>query len=115
MPDSIAGSCKRAAFIACAGVSNACATTSRGDRTSALAGQPVLVTPPPIVRVGRVYVPVRGTFEHLGASVVFDAGRIETTQGDRMVTLRVASPDAGVNGLAEHLDDLPFVLDDAAR
>ena len=33
-------------------------------------GQPLYLNPAPIVREGRVFVPLRGVFEHMGASVV---------------------------------------------
>ncbi|MGC2131517.1 MAG: copper amine oxidase N-terminal domain-containing protein [Candidatus Aquilonibacter sp.] len=65
---------------------------------------------PPIERAGRVFVPLRGVFEHLGASVVYDDGTINATGNGRNVSLRIGSNQATVNGQTQTLDEAPFLL-----
>jgi hypothetical protein len=78
--------------------------------TITVAGQPVAFDQPPVERVGRVYVPLRGVFERLGASVVFGSGAIEATKGSTTVSLRIGSPTAIVNGQQTTLDAPPFLI-----
>ena len=73
-------------------------------------GAPVSFDQPPIERAGRVYVPLRGVFERLGASVVFANGQINATRGSTTVQLNIGSPTATVNGQQEQLDSPPFVV-----
>src|SRR5690348_16934185 len=42
-------------------------------------GQPMALSPGPIERAGRVFVPLRGIFERLGAAVVYSSGTINAT------------------------------------
>jgi hypothetical protein len=65
---------------------------------------------PPIERAGRVFVPLRGVFEHLGATVVYDSGTINATGNGRNVSLRIGSNQATVNGQVQTLDDAPFIV-----
>lgn len=73
-------------------------------------GQPVTFDQPPVQRIGRVYVPLRGVFERLGATVVYQAGAIAATRGATTVSLRVGSPSAVVNGATTTLDAAPFTI-----
>lgn len=71
-------------------------------------GQTIQFDQPPIERSGRVFVPLRGVFEHLGASVVYDNGVINATGNGRTVQLRIGSTQATVNGQPTTLDVAPF-------
>jgi hypothetical protein len=73
-------------------------------------GQSVSFNPPPIERAGRVFVPLRGVFERLGASVVYANGTINATGNGRNIQLHIGSNQATVNGNAQMLDQAPFVI-----
>jgi hypothetical protein len=64
----------------------------------------------PIERSGRVFVPLRGVFERLGASVVYDNGTINATGNGRSIQLQIGSTRAVVNGAAQQLDVAPFLV-----
>ena len=64
---------------------------------------------PPIEQGGRVYVPLRGVFEQLGASVVYQNGTINATGDGRTIQLHIGSNQAEVNGQSQTLDSPPFV------
>jgi hypothetical protein len=74
-------------------------------------GAPVTFTPGPIERAGRVYVPLRGVFERLGATVVYENGVINANANGRQIALKIGSNLASVNGIAQAVDVAPFVLD----
>ncbi|MGB8964367.1 MAG: copper amine oxidase N-terminal domain-containing protein [Candidatus Cybelea sp.] len=78
--------------------------------TVKLNGQPLYLNPAPIEREGRVFVPLRGVFEHMGASVVYSAGTINATKQNTTVQLRVGSTQATVNGQPQTLDVAPFII-----
>ncbi len=59
--------------------------------TVSVNGQPIQFDQPPVERAGRVYVPLRGVFEHLGASVVYANGQINATRGSTTVQLKSAA------------------------
>jgi hypothetical protein len=65
---------------------------------------------PPIERGGRVFVPLRGVFERLGASVVYDNGTINATGNGRNVQLKIGSTMATVNGETYTSDVAPFLV-----
>jgi heme/copper-type cytochrome/quinol oxidase subunit 2 len=65
---------------------------------------------PPIERSGRVFVPLRGVFERLGASVVYDRGVINATGNGRNIQLQIGSTTARVNGQTTNLDVAPFLV-----
>lgn len=73
-------------------------------------GSPVNLSPQPIERAGRIFVPLRGVFEHLGATVVYDSGTINATGNGRTISLRVGSNTAAVNGQEQSLDEAPFLV-----
>jgi hypothetical protein len=64
---------------------------------------------PPIEQAGRVFVPLRGIFEQLGASVVYQNGTINATGNGRNISLQIGSTNATVNGQTQILDSPPFV------
>ena len=76
-----------------------------------LNGQPPRSTRPPIERAGRVFVPLRGVFEQLGASVVYDNGTINA-QGPRpfgFAAHRLDASDASTDN-QQTLDVAPFII-----
>jgi hypothetical protein len=75
-------------------------------------GQPVNFSQPPIVRAGRVFVPLRGVFEGLGASVVYANGQINATGRGRNISLTINSTQTTVNGQPETIDVAPFLVAD---
>ncbi len=64
---------------------------------------------PPVEQAGRVFVPLRGVFEQLGASVVYQNGAINATGDGRNVSLQIGSNQATVDGQSQTLDSPPFV------
>jgi hypothetical protein len=73
-------------------------------------GNGVDVNPSPIVQDGRVFVPLRGVFERLGASVVYNNGQINATRHDRDVSLDIGQTQATVDGQSETIDVAPFIV-----
>ncbi len=73
-------------------------------------GQQVQFDTPPIERSGRVFVPLRGVFEKLGASVVYDNGLINATGDGRSIQLRIGSTTATVDGNTQQLEVAPFLV-----
>lgn len=73
-------------------------------------GETVPFNPPPIERAGRVFVPLRGVFERLGASVVYENGVINATGNGRAISLKIGSTDATVGGQPQTLDVAPFIV-----
>jgi len=73
-------------------------------------GAPVSFDQPPVEQVGRIYVPLRGVFERLGASVVYANGAIEATRGSTSISLQVGSTTATVRGVTTTLDAAPFLI-----
>jgi len=63
-------------------------------------GAPVTFDVPPMMTQGNVYVPLRGVFEQIGATVTFDraSGMINATRGTTTVQLSVGSKLAKVDG-----------------
>jgi trimeric autotransporter adhesin len=65
----------------------------------------------PIERVGRVFVPLRGVFEALGASVVYANGVINATGSDgTTIQLTIGSHNAVVNNAPVSMDVAPFII-----
>jgi hypothetical protein len=73
-------------------------------------GQQVNLSPPPTERAGRVFVPLRGVFERLGASVVYANGQINATGNGRNISLNIGSTQATINGQPQMLDVAPFII-----
>jgi hypothetical protein len=73
-------------------------------------GSAVAFDQPPIMQNGRVLVPLRGVFERLGASVVWDAATrgIHAQSGSNTIDLTIGSTMATVNGQARSLDSPPI-------
>ncbi len=73
-------------------------------------GATVTFDQPPIERAGRVFVPLRGVFERLGASVVYANGDINAQGNGRGVHLHIGSTQATVNGQSVLMDVAPFLV-----
>lgn len=65
---------------------------------------------PPLERDGRVFVPLRGVFERLGARVTFSAGSIAMAAGTHTIALRAGETTATIDGRTETLDAPPIVI-----
>jgi hypothetical protein len=100
--------------IACAaalaaGLGSLCAAASA--QTVTINGAPQSFNPGPVERAGRIFVPLRGIFERLGATVVYSNGTINATGSDgRTVSVQIGSTQATVNGSPATLDVAPFVI-----
>ena len=81
-----------------------------GPVTVQLNGNTLNLNPPPTERAGRVFVPLRGVFENLGASVVYANGVINATGRGHSVSLRIGSQQATVDGQQQTLDVAPFII-----
>jgi hypothetical protein len=73
-------------------------------------GSVVTFDQPPVVRSGRVFVPLRGVFERLGASVVYANGDIDAQGNGRSVHLHIGSKQAVVSGQTVTMDVAPFLI-----
>ncbi len=85
------------------------ARTKSADVTVIVNGSRMNFDQPPIEQAGRVFVPLRGIFEQLGASVVYQNGTINATGDGRNVSLQIGSNQATVDGQSQTLDSPPFV------
>jgi len=84
---------------------------AQSDVSVTLNGAPLNLVPGPQERAGRVFVPLRGVFEQLGASVVYESGTINAQgRGNRSVSLRIGSTQATVNGQPQTMDVAPFII-----
>jgi Copper amine oxidase N-terminal domain len=73
-------------------------------------GNVVALNPTPIERAGRVFVPLRGVFEQLGANVVYSNGQINATNRRHTISLNIGSTQATVDGQPQTLDVAPFII-----
>lgn len=69
----------------------------------------------PISKGGLVFVPLRGIFEKMGASVNFykSEGKIVATRGKTGIELTLGNSYAKVNGFSQRMLEPPFVLNGA--
>ena len=81
-----------------------------GPVSVTLNGNPLNLTPAPTERAGRVFVPLRGVFENLGATVVYASGVINATGRGHNVSLRINSQTATVDGQQQTIDVAPFII-----
>lgn len=86
------------------------ATPALADITVSLNGNTLNLNPPPVERAGRVFVPLRGVFERLGATVVYANGQINATGRGHNVSLNIGSTQAIVDGQTQVLDVAPFII-----
>ena len=81
-----------------------------GPVTVQLNGNTLNLNPAPTERAGRVFVPLRGVFENLGASVVYQGGVINATGRGHNISLKINSQQATVDGQQQNLDVAPFII-----
>jgi copper amine oxidase-like protein len=81
-----------------------------GPVTVTVNGQPANLNPAPTERAGRVFVPLRGVFEQLGASVVYQSGVINATGRGHNISLKIGSQQATVDGQQQNVDVAPFII-----
>ena len=81
-----------------------------GPVTVTVNGQPANLNPAPTERAGRVFVPLRGVFEQLGASVVYQSGIINATGRGHNISLKIGSQQATVDGQQQNVDVAPFII-----
>jgi hypothetical protein len=98
------------ALAALASLQLGAAPARAADVSVTINGQYVTIAPPPIERAGRVFVPLRGIFERLGASVVYSGGVINASGSGRAISLRIGSTQAQVDGQTQNLDVAPFIV-----
>lgn len=75
-----------------------------------LNGAPLALNPAPQERAGRIFVPLRGVFEQLGASVVYQNGTINAQGNNHSISLHIGSTQAEVDGQQQALDVAPFII-----
>lgn len=103
--------CALAAGAVAIGIGCATPATAQAQNvTIVVNGQQVGFDQPPIERSGRVFVPLRGVFERLGASVVYDNGVINATGSGHTISLHIGSNVAIVDGNEQRLDVAPFLV-----
>lgn len=73
-------------------------------------GQAMTFSQPPVMRGGRVFVPMRAIFERLGSSVVYANGQINAQGNGRSVHLAIGSPYVTINGQQSTMDVAPFEI-----
>ena len=73
-------------------------------------GQNMNFDQPPVMRAGRVFVPMRAIFERLGATVVYANGQINATGRGRNVHLAIGSTVTTINGNNMTMDVAPFEI-----
>src|SRR4030088_2770700 len=81
-----------------------------GPVTVTVNGQTINLNPAPTERAGRVFVPLRGIFENLGASVVYAGGVINASGRGHNVSLKIGSQQATVDGQQQTIDVAPFII-----
>jgi len=99
-----------ATFVSLVALASFSATAARAAVNIVVNGNQVTFAQPPIERAGRVFVPLRGVFERLGASVVYDNGTINATGQGHNIQLHIGSTSATVDGASRQLDTAPFIV-----
>jgi hypothetical protein len=100
----------RAAAVAAVVFALGTAAASAQSVNVTLNGSPLALSPGPEERDGRVFVPLRGVFERLGASVVYTDGTINAQGNNHSVSLHIGSTQATVDGQSQTLDVAPFII-----
>jgi hypothetical protein len=81
-----------------------------GPVTIQVNGNTLNLNPSPTERAGRIFVPLRGVFENLGASVVYANGVINASGRGHNISLRIGSQTATVDGQQQTIDVAPFII-----
>ncbi len=88
----------------------ACGTARAATVAIQVNGNAVSFDQPPIERAGRVFVPLRGVFEKLGASVVYQRPVINATGNGHNISLTIGSTTATIDGQHQPIDVAPFLV-----
>lgn len=83
---------------------------AQGSVNVVLNGNGLNLNPAPTERAGRVFVPLRGVFENMGASVVYASGTINAQGHGHSVQLHIGSQNAIVDGRSVSVDVAPFLI-----
>jgi hypothetical protein len=110
MPSSIIRSSTAIAATAVACTTFALPALAGGPVSVTVNGAPTNLNPPPTTRAGRVFVPLRGVFESLGATVVYENGTINATGRGHSISLKIGSQAATVDGQQQTVDVAPFII-----
>ncbi|MBC5829688.1 MAG: copper amine oxidase N-terminal domain-containing protein [Candidatus Eremiobacteraeota bacterium] len=86
------------------------AVVSAATVTIQVNGNVVNFDQPPVERTGRVFVPLRGVFEKLGASVVYQRPVINATGNGHNISLTIGSTTATIDGQHQPIDVAPFLV-----
>ncbi|BDE05618.1 hypothetical protein WPS_08940 [Vulcanimicrobium alpinum] len=103
----------RATAIAAVALLSTCVAVpagAAGPVSVTVNGSAISLNPPPTTRAGRVFVPLRGVFENLGATVVYSNGQINATGRSHNISLRIGSQQATVDGQQQTVDVAPFII-----
>jgi len=100
----------RLALIAAVTLASLAAGAQSANVNVVVNGTTMAFDQPPVEQAGRVYVPLRGVFERLGASVVYQNGQINATSGRHAIGLTIGSTTATVDGVQQTLDSPPFLI-----
>lgn len=79
-----------------------------GQNTAAIDGRNVQIRQAPRLITGETFVPIRFVAEKLGANVVFRAGGVTITSGNRSIVLTPGQTAATVNGVSHQLNRAAF-------
>lgn len=110
MPFSTTRKLSALAAISLLSATAALPALAAGGVTVQLNGNTLNLNPAPTERAGRVFVPLRGVFENMGASVVYAAGTINAQGRGHSVQLHIGSTNATVDGHAVSIDVAPFII-----
>jgi hypothetical protein len=86
------------------------AAPAAADVAITIDGNPTTVSPAPIIQAGRVFVPLRGVFEQLGASVVYANREINATGNGHVISLNIGSTQATIDDQPQTIDVAPFII-----
>ncbi|HEY4439145.1 MAG TPA: copper amine oxidase N-terminal domain-containing protein [Candidatus Elarobacter sp.] len=110
MPTPLASRFAALAAALALGAAVAGPALAAGPVTVQVNGSTINLNPPPTERAGRVFVPLRGVFENLGATVVYANGTINASGRGHTVSLHIGSTQATVDGQQQNLDVAPFII-----
>src|ERR1700686_5129012 len=109
MPSSLSKRAAALAAFAALAVTTIGPTLASGPVSVTVNGSAINLNPPPTERAGRVFVPLRGVFENLGATVVYENGTINATGRGHSISLHIGSQQATVDGQQQTVDVAPFI------
>ena len=89
-------------------------TMMAGDVTVLLNGRNLILSPAPVIREDRTFLPLRSLFETVGAEVDWNGEErtVTAVRDGRRIVLTVDSPVMSANGQTVRLDAAPFIEND---